>query len=320
VNGLVSLVHIRQSSFSTLSSGKNGGALYFENCFDILIENSTFILCVALYNDTEPDGSSDSESGGGSDSESGGSSDTESGGNSDSESGGSSDTEPGGGSDTKPEGNGGAIYFGVNTSFSLVEVNFENCSAVYGGAIFTLSEFNRLIRNVTFKLNNVSSGGNGNDILDNSTNSMLLYSKYTVINSVTSSEIISETWNFFLLHYNLSYDCILSSTSCVPAHVYVVENSSDSSLCGAFSSQCASLTQAVWNLQNLHDGNEPLKLMVGQGEYNNTAVTVASVTLTILGENTPVLSLFHRENGESLFFRIVFFLSLTLFVLFRRVT
>jgi hypothetical protein len=197
------------------------------------------------------------------------------------------------------EGKGGATYFGSGSTFEIVDCNFSICSAKYGGAIYSESEepSGRILDEVIFSGNTVTAGGNGNDIADNSTVGIYLYSSLTVTNCVSTSVSSSSYSNFYLLQGSGIFDCLLSSTGCSYEVCHVDEAGFDSFVCGLESTPCQSLTQALQNL-NLSVVEEA-EVDVASGVYPSTYFTVSSVTLIVsaVSETRPVLSLVTPTAG-----------------------
>jgi hypothetical protein len=207
------------------------------------------------------------------------------------------------------EGKGGAVYFGLGTSFTLLDSVFSGWSALYGGGIFTDSEETgeRILSGVNFTNNSVQSGGNGNDIADNSSIGGSLYSPSTVINCSSNSSNSSFS-NFYVIQISGIYDCLLSVSGCVSDLIYVNANGGvDHTACGVSSSPCQSLTQAVHNL-NLSSGAEA-DIVVAPGDYTNTVVVVTSVIIVVYSdsETKPVLSLVSPPVGVLFLFILFFF-------------
>jgi hypothetical protein len=177
-------------------------------------------------------------------------------------------------------GKGGAIYFGENTTFSIINSTFANCSALYGGAIFTNSEVTTLreIVFVTFINNSVvSEEGNGNDIADNSSVALSIYTVHSVLNSTSSSTSnISTIFNFYMIQEGVELDCLLS---------------------GSASSPCQTIPRAIQNLLDMLDPQG--EIIVAYGMYTNTVITVYSLVLGVTTNtvNKPVLSLISPAVG-----------------------
>jgi hypothetical protein len=203
---------------------------------------------------------------------------------------------------TDSGGKGGAIYLGVETRFGLVNCEFSGCSATYGGAIFSVSEepSDRILDSVNFSGNTVTASGNGNDIADNSTIGISVYSSLTVRNCVSTSTNSPTISNFFLIQGPLVFDCLFSSSGCSSDTFYVSTMGLDSYTCGQESNPCKSLTRTVYNL-DISDGEEAV-LRVASGEYTDTYLSVSSMNLAILTtsdtpESKPVLSLLTPPAG-----------------------
>jgi hypothetical protein len=195
-------------------------------------------------------------------------------------------------------GNGGAIFFGEGSWFLLDGCVFGNCSALYGGAIYSNSEVLglRLINNVNFTNNSVGTGGNGNDIADNSSVGINLYSLLSVTNSISNSTNSTQVSNFYIMQYALSMDCLLSS-GCGNDPTFVSPTGEDSPLCGSSTSPCHSLGQGVENLIEASDKNA--EISVASGSYTDTVLTVYSMTLVITTNSAtrPDLSLVTPPPG-----------------------
>jgi hypothetical protein len=201
-------------------------------------------------------------------------------------------------------GRGGAIYFGLGTSFTLDETRFSSCSAMYGGAIFSNSEeqSERRMNEVIFSGNAVGAGGNGNDVADNSFIAISLYSPLTVTNCQSKSANSASLSNFFLIQSSVSYDCLLSTSGCLSDVLHVTPLGVDSSVCGLALSPCRSLNQAAYNLN--FSGNSEGNINVVSGDYTDTYLSVSSIDLVILSssDTKPVVSLISPNAG--LLFRI----------------
>jgi hypothetical protein len=206
---------------------------------------------------------------------------------------------------TTSGGKGGAIYFGVASRFGLVNCTFSSCSATYGGAIFSESEdpSGRVLNELNFSSNTVTATGNGNDIADNSTLGISLYSSLTVTNCVSSSTASGTISNFFLFQGSQIFDCLLTSDGCLFDIFYVSTTGFDSYTCGHESNPCKSLTQTVYNL-NVSVVEEAV-VHVASGEYTDTYLSVSSVNLSVLksSESKPVLSLLTPPAGLACVFR-----------------
>jgi hypothetical protein len=189
-------------------------------------------------------------------------------------------------------GSGGAIYFGLETRFTLINSTFASCSSLYGGGIFSNSEetSERIMNGVNFTNNSVQSNGNGNDIADNSSVGAILYSSLNIINCKSNSSNTS-TSNFYIIQVSGVYDCLFSTSGCSFDVMYVSVNGIDHRTCGTSSSPCGSLTQAVNNL-NISNGWEA-DVIMGAGEYTNTVITIASINLVVYSNavSRPALSL-----------------------------
>jgi hypothetical protein len=190
-------------------------------------------------------------------------------------------------------GKGGAAYFGERTSFRFYSSSFENCSALYGGAVYSESELSslRYIENVSFVDNSVYSGGNGNDIADNSTVAPSIYTLHSVINSLTNSISTNTVSNFYLLQQEIDLDCFISTVGCGYDPTYVKTSGVDSEACGSLTNPCHSISQGVNNLKAWR--NLDIDINVGSGEYTDTRLEIALVRVVVLGDvnNKPVLSL-----------------------------
>jgi hypothetical protein len=199
---------------------------------------------------------------------------------------------------TDSGGKGGAIYFGVASRFGLVNCTFSSCSATYGGAIFSESEdpSGRILDELNFSSNTVAANGNGNDIADNSTVGISLYSSSTVTNCVSTSTSTSAS-NFYLFQGSQVFDCLLSPSGCLFDILYVTTTGVNSYTCGHESSPCKSLAQTVYNL-NVSVGEEAV-VHVASGEYTDTYLSVSSMNLAVLttSESKPVLSLLTPPAG-----------------------
>jgi predicted outer membrane repeat protein len=213
-------------------------------------------------------------------------------------------------------GKGGAIYFGENTAFSLLSSNFTECSAVYGGAIYSGSELTleRQIKDVVFVNNAVSEGGNGNDIADNSSVGSLLYNVETVTNSVSNSDSHGLIYNFFIIQGGFSYDCLLSSTSdsCHSNPLYVSVKGSDYSLCGFKSSPCYSISQGLKNLELNNDVVAEIDVM--EGNYTNTMLVFEDIAVSLMGDEDMGTTLSLVEPPKGLYYYL--YISLLFFFLF----
>jgi hypothetical protein len=195
----------------------------------------------------------------------------------------------------KSSGNGGAIYFGANVKFSLNNNEFEDCSAKYGGAIYTLSEFDRVIDQVSFKSNKVSPGGNGYDIFDNSTNGKSKFKRETVRCSTSSSaDGSSEFSSFFIFKYNYRYDCLLVGEGCercsIDTEAEVDANGVDFEFCGDALAPCRTLNMGYDKLKV--QGAVMLTITAGAGEYTNTFITFEGGSWTVKsgGSTSPAIS------------------------------
>jgi hypothetical protein len=194
---------------------------------------------------------------------------------------------------TGENGRGGAVFFGRETSFVLFNDSFTNCYALYGGAIYSMSELKipRIISDVNFTNNLVQTGGNGNDIFDNSSIGGLLYSKQTVTNSLSASAATDTVFNFYLAQDDVDLDCLLSeSNPCSIDPIYVGSDGVDSLGCGSFFQQCRSVTQALANLIDFQDTNAVIN--VGEGDYNDVVLVVEYMTLGVVchTNDRPILS------------------------------
>jgi hypothetical protein len=217
-------------------------------------------------------------------------------------------------------GRGGAIYFGLETSFSLNGSRFTTCSATYGGAIYCNSEelTERRMNEVTFSANTVGTGGNGNDIADESAVATSLYSPLTVTNCLSTSVNSTSVSNFILLQGSVTYDCLLASGGCLSGVLYVTSSGTDSVVCGLSSLPCRSVTQAAYNL-NISSGSEG-DINVASGEYTDTYLSISSINLVVASttETKPVLSLVSPGSGL-LFSYLSMKLFFTTFILFIKV-
>jgi hypothetical protein len=191
------------------------------------------------------------------------------------------------------EGKGGAIYFGGETLFTLINSSFANCTALYGGVIFSISEVSgfRGIYGVNFTNNSVFSGGNGNDIADNSSVGGNVYGMQSVINSTSNSTSSGSVSNFYIIQDDLIFDCLLTLSGCGNDPTFVSTTGTDSELCGTSASPCSSLGQGLTNIVNSFDPEAEIN--VGYGDYTNVVLVVHSIMLTIStnSENRPTLSL-----------------------------
>jgi hypothetical protein len=200
---------------------------------------------------------------------------------------------------TGSSGKGGAIYFGVGTSFVLVDSLFGNCSAQYGGAIYSESEVSglRQITGVIFTNNSVLSGGNGNDIADNSSIGSTIYNVFSVSNSTSDSTSSDSVWNFYIIQMNISLDCLLSPSGCSQDPTYVSTSGVDSQACGSISSPCHSVSRGLENLIESLDFDA--EIIVESGDYTDTLLVVSSTTLVVSTNSAdrPVLSLVSPPFG-----------------------
>jgi hypothetical protein len=191
------------------------------------------------------------------------------------------------------DGNGGAIYFGKNTSFTLINSSFDSCSAFYGGAIFSFSDVStiRQILGVNFTNNSIQSGGNGNDIADNSSVGTNIYLKSSVINSTSNSTSSGSIVNFFMIQFNSDFDCLLTISGCGNDPTFVSAIGVDSDVCGTSTSPCRTVKQGVQNLINAYDPEAEIN--VASGDYTDTTFAVSSIKLTVSTNSAtkPVLSL-----------------------------
>jgi hypothetical protein len=196
-------------------------------------------------------------------------------------------------------GNGGAIYFGTGMLYTLLASTFTSCSAVYGGAIYSDSEevADRIISSVTFSDNIVLSGGNGNDIADNSTVGFSLYSPQTIINCVSSSVASESVSNFYLMISHFNLDCLITVDGCLQDVHYVTPTGVDSIACGHYDSPCHTITRVLFNL-NVSDGAE-VDVVVTSGEYTSTSLSISNIDFVLYSESgiPPLLSLVAPPAG-----------------------
>jgi hypothetical protein len=220
---------------------------------------------------------------------------------------------------TGANGNGGAIYFGVGTSFTLINSSFSNSSALYGGAIFSVSEISgqRQIVGINFTNNSVQSGGNGNDIADNSTIGVNLYGMQSVINSTSNSSNSTTIFNFYIIQEDLNFDCLLTTSGCGNDPTYVSTDGIDSEACGTLASPCLSLSQGLENLISSLDPEAELN--VATGDYTDTSITVYSIRLTITTNSItrPTLSLVTPSHGFYYYYLLCYLIYL-LFVFLKK--
>jgi hypothetical protein len=202
---------------------------------------------------------------------------------------------------TQPLGKGGAIYFGENTTFSIINSTFANCSALYGGAVFTDSEVATLreIVFVTFINNSVAAEeGNGNDIADNSSVALSIYTVHSVLNSTSSSTSnVSTIFNFYMIQEGVEFDCLLSGLGCGHNPAFVSAAGADSDVCGSPSSPCQTVSRVIQNLRDMLDPQG--EIIVAYGIYTNTVITVYSLVLGVTTNtvNKPVFSLISPPIG-----------------------
>jgi hypothetical protein len=149
---------------------------------------------------------------------------------------------------------------------------------------------------VIFSGNTVGSGGNGNDIADESSLAISLYSPLMVTNC-RSTSVNSTVSNFFLIQSSVSYDCLLAEGGCLSDVLYVSTSGVDSIVCGLVSAPCRSLNQAIYNL-NISSGSEG-DINVASGSYTDTYLTFSSINLVVLAspETKPILSLVSPVAG-----------------------
>jgi hypothetical protein len=219
---------------------------------------------------------------------------------------------------TSSDGKGGAIYFGLGSSFALVNSIFENCLSLYGGAIFSESEESgvRQIKNVSFSNNSVHSGGNGNDIADNSSVAVLIYTAASVIDSSSNSTTSDSIFNFYLIQQSGNLDCFLSGGGCVSDPLFVNTSGIDTPVCGSSSSPCRSVGQAVNILRAFQDLDATI--IVESGSYTDTALEVHSMILSVTTNSNvrPILSLVSPPICMLLFVVLQYFFFIFFFFLF----
>jgi hypothetical protein len=202
--------------------------------------------------------------------------------------------------------NGGAIYFGIGSSFVLENSNFSYCSAVgYGGAI-ALNNDNKAARKFNSCSFDNGTALNAVDIYDERSGNEGLNTESNVINCSSTSDRVSNTKHWFIAYGNSVLDCLfVNGGSCIPEIIHV-STTGFTINCGTEESPCTTveigleLIEKNTSTQRLILINKTTIAPEDGGYYNvcNIQIGTRNIKIAKYGNDKPVLIYGVGGGGE----------------------